>query len=470
MNVQTPGPLHVVGLAGALWASLAGLCQAQREPRVAEPPALALPDADHDGLADGSDPCPSLSYHPGFGWQTCGPMDLDPDNDALPECRARERVAHLLMTDSAFITHIAFAVVKDGRLHFADAFEYLGGGEWARNPGGIYRLYRVGSTSKAVTAVTAKIMEERGELSFGDFVNDDDGTQEFDDPQRTLRDLLSHRAFHLDSGAIHLFCYSGDLGAFWADPDDLVSPHYDSPPYGNPGGGFEYSAFNYSLAGAYIACRAGQPFAQAVQSRLFDATGMCTASFDGTRAVGTPIGNGWGLSETNLMHVGPYINYYSIIDQRCEDNFYSSDDLPGDEYSWEFYHLDEASAPARDPAGGVIASVLDLGHFAEALLDSYRNPGGLVSQEGIRELWTATHDFGCGGGCAYQPYYGIGFFTNSATGQNITEVEHGGSRAGYQSAFVIRPEANTAACILVNADTSTVTLSRLAKQILDDFE
>lgn len=463
-------PTQAILLPTALAAATLTCSAASAQPRTAGPLGRVSPDSDHDGLTDPFDDCPVLSYQPGFDWRECGPMDLDPDNDALPECKARERIAHLLLTDQMFITSISFAVVKDGRLHFADAFEYLGGGQWTRDPDGIYRLYRIGSTSKAVTAVTAKLMEERGELSFDDFVSDNDGTQEFDDPQRSLRNLLTHRAFNLDNGALHLFCYPGDLAAFWADPDDLVSPHYDSPPYGNPGGGYEYSAFNYSLAGAYLAHRSGQSFAETVQTRLFDAAGMCTASFDGARAVGTPIGNDWAVSESSTMHVGPYINLYSMTDDRCEDNFYSSDDLPGDEYSWQFYHLDEASAEARDPPGGVIASAIDLAHFAEALLDSYHNPDGLVSQHGIRELWTATHDFSCGGGCPYQPYYGVGFFTNSITGQSVTEVEHGGARAGYRSAFVLRPEDNAACCILVNADTSTVTLSNLAKQILNDFE
>jgi len=54
-------------------------------------------------------------------------------------------------------------------------------------------------------------------------------------------------------------------------------------------------------------------------------------------------------------------------------------------------------------------------------------------------------------------------------GELITEVEHGGSRAGYKSAFVIRPESNMAISILANADVSTVTMSNLAKTILDDF-
>lgn len=435
------------------------------------PPVVYDVDSDRDGLPDLRDDCPETAYVPGFEWSVCGPMDLNPANDSQPECRARERVAYVLMNDETFVTQMTFAVVTDGVLHFADAFEYIGQGQFVRNPDGIHRLYRVGSTSKSVLAVAAKAMEESGALAFADYVGDEDGTQEFLDPQRTLRDLLTHRgAFHVDNGALHLFCYPGDLAAFWAEPDDLVSPHYDSAPYGNLGGGFEYSAFNYSLAGAYVAHRAGQPFGDVLQQRVFDVTGMCTAMLDGARAMTTTIGNVWGVSETATMHVGPYINLYSQFDVRCEDNFYSSEDLPGDPYSWQVYHLDEADAEARDPAGGVIASVIDLAHFAEALLDSYHGRGGPISPGGIRDLWWSTSDLGCYPNCPYERYYGIGFFTDTSPGNPVHQVGHGGARPGYASAFVLRPEHDTAVCVLANADVSTRELSDLAKAILDDFE
>lgn len=429
-------------------------------------------DKDQDGLLDPCDDCPQVIYYPGFNWNECAPMDQDPNNDRQPECKARERVVQLLLSHQVFVTHIAFAVVKDGEVHFADAFEYLGNNQYVQNPQGINRLYRIGSTSKSFTATAAKILEEQGILSLNDYVNADDGSQEFINRQVTLRNLLTHQgAFHLDNGAAHLFCYIGDLAAFWADPDDLVSPHYDSYPYGNLGGGYEYSAFNYSLAGAYLANRTAMPFNQVLQTLIFDPAKMCTAMLDGARAVTTPIGNEPAVSEGAVMHIGPYINYLSAFDERCEDNFYSSDDLYGDYYDWQYYHLDEADGLARDPAGGVIASVIDLAHFAVMLLNSYHGlPGGLLSQQSVKDLWTATQDLGCYPNCPYQQYYATGFFTNDTDGQFITEVEHGGSRAGYASAFVIRPEANLAVSILANADVSTVTLSDLAKTILDDFE
>lgn len=428
-------------------------------------------DSDQDGIPDEDDACPEVIYTPGFDWCDCAPMDQDPDNDCQPECQARERVVQMLLNSGVFVTEVAFAVVEDGQLHFADAFSYVGQGQYVHNPPGINRLYRVGSTSKPITAVTAKILEEAGQLSLDDFVNDDDATQKLVDGERTLRHLLSHQgAFKLDSGAIHSFCYPYGLTAFWLEPDDLVSPHYDSEVYGNLGGGFEYSAFNYSLAGAYLVNRMGMPFQQLLQSYVFDAAGMCTATLDGFRATSSPIGNGAAVSQGPVMHVGPYINLVSPTDPLCEDNFYSSEDLYGDPYSWQFYHLDEAAAEPRDPAGGVIASVIDLAHFAEALLASYHGSDGLISQAGIRELWEATSDLGCYPNCPYERYYGIGFFTDILPGAPATQVGHGGSRAGYATAFVLRPEANRAVCVLANADVSTVAISDLAKTILDDFE
>lgn len=428
-------------------------------------------DTDRDGLSDDEDSCPQLSYQPQFDFNQCTPMDLDPGNDTAPECKARERVAAMLFDSGVFLTHISFAVVKDGELHFADAFEYTGQGQFEHNPQGVYRLYRIGSTTKPIVAVAAKVMENNGELSLRDFVDAEDATQKTVNGERRLRQLLSHDgAFKLDIGAIHLYCYDGDLLEFWRDPDDLISPHYDSEVYGNYQGGYEYSAFNFSLGGAYMMNRADESFEQVLQSRVFDPAGMCTATLDGSRAVNTPIGNGTGVSQSATMHVGPYINLVAPTDPRCIDNYYSSDDLYGDDYDWQYYRLDEANANARDPAGGVIASVIDMAQFAAALLECYHTPNGLISPEDIRDLWTATADLGCEPNCPYQRYYGIGFFTNSITGVNITEVEHGGARPGYATAFVIRPEENLAVTILTNADVSTVALSDLAKVILDDFE
>lgn len=289
--------------------------------------------------------------------------------------------------------------------------------------------------------------------------------------QRTLRQLLTHQAaFKTDYGAIHLFCYPGDLAQFWAEPDDLISPHYDSATYGNLGGGYQYSAFNYSLAGAYLANSAGEPFHELLESRIFTPAGMCTAMLDGARGAATTIGDGTAISQTGVMHVGPYINLVSPTDPLCDDNFYSTDDVYGESYSWQPYRLDEAGAEPRDPAGGVIASVVDLARFAADLLAGYHGTGGLLSSAGVRNLWAAAVDLGCFPNCPYERYYGIGFFTDSLPGQPVSQVGHGGSRPGFTSAFVLRPEANLAVCILANADVSTVAISDLAKTILDDFE
>ena len=424
-------------------------------------------DADQDGLPDSVDACPVVDYAPGFLWSDCQPMDQDPGNDVRPECKARERIVQLLGS----YNRVAFSVVKNGRVHFADAFRYTGEGQTAHDPEGIHRLFRIGSTTKPATAVTGRILQDEGNLSFDDFVNDKDATQVLDGGERRLRHLLTHQgSFSLDSGAVHLFCYPGNVAAFWAEPNDLVSPHYDSATWGNLGGGYNYSAFNYSLGGAYMAHRTGESFEQILQSRLFDPAGMCTATVDGNRAASSPIGAGVaGVSTSASMHLGPYINLVSPTDPLCDDNFYSSEDLYGDAYSFQIYHLDEAAADARDPAGGVIASVVDMAHFAGSLMAAYHGTGSLISQQGITELWEATVDLAGHPHAQYHNYYGIGFFTDNVADEPITQVGHGGSRAGYASAFVLRPEARLAVSILVDGDASTVALSDVAKTILDDF-
>ncbi|MEQ8766438.1 MAG: serine hydrolase domain-containing protein [Planctomycetota bacterium] len=428
-------------------------------------------DQDRDGLPDPVDRCPSLEYEPGFDWSVCAPSDANPGNDPQPECKARERVLNTLLTNGTQTTHIAFAVVKNGQLHFADAFVKTGPGQFHHDPDGIRRLCRVGSTSKPILAFAAKFLEEFGTLSLSDWVSDEDGSQVETGGKRQLRHLLSHQgAFKVDNGAIHLFGYPGSLLSFWAEPNDLISPHYDSAPYGNLGGGYEYSAFNYSLAGAYVSHKTGAPYSKVIQSIVFDSLGMCTATFDADRAVRTSIGNGQGVSESGAMHVGPFMNLVSPTDPLCADDYYSSDDLYGDPYSSQIYRLDETDGIARHPAGGVIASVLDIAHFAESLLASYHGTGGLLSPAGVRELWGGIVDLGCGSGCAYERYYGLGFFTDTLPGQPVHQVGHGGSRAGYASAFVLRPEANLAVSILANSDVSTILLSDVAKAILDDFE
>jgi hypothetical protein len=170
------------------------------------------------------------------------------------------------------------------------------------------------------------------------------------------------------------------------------------------------------------------------------------------------------------MHLGPYINLVSPTDPYCADNFYSSNDIYGtSSYSGQSYQLDECSAAPRDPAGGVMASAVDMANFARGLLDSYHGRGGLLSKTGIRDLWKPTHDFGCTTNCTYQRYYATGFFVATPAGKPVIEVEHGGSRAGFHTVFVLRPEADTAVCILVNGHVNLSAMNKVAKTILDDF-
>ena len=432
---------------------------------------LAAQDADGDGLPDQQDSVPRVSYVPLFDARSCPPLDLDPSNNPTPQGMARERVARFLANESSPATRIAFAIVVDGSVHFADAFERLPNRSIRRDPQSIHRLFRVGSTTKPLVSVAAKILEEKRVLSFADFVDDADGTQKLSGGQVTLRQLLTHRgAFKRGDGHIYMYCFPGNLRAFWMVQDEFVSPRYGSSRFGNLAGGFEYSGFNYGLAGAYLEHKTGLAFDQVLQRYVFDRTRMATASLDAARAHKARIGGTVGTTKTSQMHVGPFVNLTAPTDPNAIDNYYSSNDVYGvSQYSQQSYRLDECAADARDPAGGVVASVIDLAHFARELIAAYHGRSALLTRAGLLDLWAPTHDYNCGSGCPYQRYYATGFFTGTPKGQPVVEVEHGGSRAGYNSVFVIRPEARTAISILVNANVDLLEMNRVGKRVLDDL-
>jgi hypothetical protein len=102
--------------------------------------ASAQTDTDQDGWNDDVDACASVVYQPSFDWTGCAPTDQNPGNDAQFECRARERVIQTLLSSGVFVTHIAFSIVKGGSVHFADAFSYVGAGQYVHDPAGIHRL------------------------------------------------------------------------------------------------------------------------------------------------------------------------------------------------------------------------------------------------------------------------------------------------------------------------------------------
>ena len=68
------------------------------------------------------------------------PWMRTPTTIAKPSARHASGWPTWLLNSGRFVTEIAFAVVEDGELHFADAFSYVGQGQYVHNPAGVNRL------------------------------------------------------------------------------------------------------------------------------------------------------------------------------------------------------------------------------------------------------------------------------------------------------------------------------------------
>jgi len=103
-------PRHRISDSAALLITTAIVTPTLAQWSPPTPPHMSLSapiDTDRDGIPDECDTCPRVIFDPGFDWKPCAPMDLNPDNDPQPECKARERVARLIFDSGVFVTRIA---------------------------------------------------------------------------------------------------------------------------------------------------------------------------------------------------------------------------------------------------------------------------------------------------------------------------------------------------------------------------
>ncbi len=295
--------------------------------------------------------------------------------------RFRERLAEKHVPGGAL------AVVIDGKLAYSAGVGV--GRSGSPEPVRADSRFRVASLSKMLIAATVLSLVEHDGLRLDrpltqvlPFFQRGPG---YDAAQVTLEMLLNHTGGVPDSDDRH----RSSLRA-------LIEAHAHDPLWSPPGRLFNYSNADYALLAAVIEAQTSRPFEQVVSERVLTPSGMRSAGYEAV---------------ADLPLVAGHDARGHVVWTRPNDS--------------------EASRAA----GGVLASVIDFAHFAEALL-----------AHGAPVLSPTSVDAMMRGRAVMQEQpprlYGYGLAETEHAGLRV--VEHSGSAAGFSTWLRLVPDRNFA--------------------------
>jgi CubicO group peptidase (beta-lactamase class C family) len=261
----------------------------------------------------------------------------------------------------------------------------------------------IGSTNKGMIALALMQLVEQGLVELDapvarylpDFSMDDDRALEI-----TVRQVLSHTsgipASHVDGG-VH------DAQALAGEVADLRGIKLRFA----PGSGYEYANAGYSVALLIVQTVSGMPYDEYLTTRLFEPLRMARTTVD------MSVANEWGLPIL-------YSKYRGVV-------------RPG--------------PLAPYPAGGVMTTAGDVGHYFIALLNGGSYEGNqVISPASIAQMWTPEPASGA-------EEYGFGWGWIDVPGMRL--LSHAGDigGAGYGSTashFLLVPDRGIAIGVLAN--------------------
>ncbi len=262
----------------------------------------------------------------------------------------------------------------------------------------------VGSTTKPMTALAVLQLVERGLVDLDapvttyvpDFRSADGRSAGI-----TLRQLLSHTA-GIPEGAT--FDGAQDDGALERRVAGLAA----APLSRSPGTGFEYANDGYSVAGLVVQRVTGMPYEQYMAQSVFTPLGMDRTTFDPSQAAT------WGWAHGYAKRRGVVAPAPIVLSRGI------------------------------GPAGMVVTTATDVGHYFAALLSGgTANGQQIISQASLDESWTPIVAMGEG-----SRQYGLGWSVANIGGQRV--VAHSGSIDTAGSFFVIAPDHGIAVGVLAN--------------------
>ena len=322
------------------------------------------------------------------------------------------------------IPGLAFTIVKDGQLFFSKGYGYAD----VENQIPVEpdkTVFRVGSVSKLVTAVTLMQVVEQGNLDLNTDINQYLSSTQIPDtyPQPvTIKHLLTHTAGFEDR-IIGILAEDEagirPLGEFLANyPVERVYP---------TNAVHSYSNYSFTLAGQLVTEGSGLPFNQYVTENIFQPLEMAYSTFEQPvpQDVSSKVAIGYANTGTGY-EVGPDI-YLQI-----------------------------------GPAGSLSTTAEDMAHFMIAMLADGRYQNTQILQEETAQQVKQqqfTHH-------ADLPGMTLGFKERYINGQRL--IGHGGDIDTFASQMILLPEHNIGFFMVYNAFNDAIR-QNFINQFMDHY-
>jgi CubicO group peptidase (beta-lactamase class C family) len=291
-----------------------------------------------------------------------------------------------------------------------------------RDPMTTRTLFRIGSITKPVTALTAAALVHAGRLDLDAPIGRYTAGLASALARLTMRQLLSHTAGLVQEGA----------GTGSHDQDALdrrVRAWKDDKSFAPPGDVYSYSSPGYWLAGHVISRITGTTYAEAARAGVLAPLGMSSAAFDPLVALTHPLALDHRRAGDSVVVLRPY---------------------PDDASTW--------------PSGSLFASAEELARVGMALADSGRIDGRAALPAAVVGLVSTRHAALPGPDSAR---CGHGLGLSICVEGGVRRLSHYGFRTGSGAVMTVLPDQRASIVILANGPGAIMSeTERAAIEIL----
>jgi CubicO group peptidase (beta-lactamase class C family) len=310
----------------------------------------------------------------------------------------------------ARVPGLAVAVVTHGELAYAAGFGVASLDE--RRPVTPRTLFHMASVTKPFVATAVMQLVEEGRVAldapvveYVPYFTLQDGRA----GELSVRQLLSHTSAMPDVE---------DYG--WDQPeyDDGALERYvrslsDQTLLGEPGASYAYSNMAYEVLGDLVAKVSGQTFEARLQQRILTPLGMRDSTLLVREADAALLSQGHVIDADGNLRVSPVFPYHR----------------------------------AHAPSSTLYSNVLDMARWARALLHGGELDGARVLEQATLEaMWQPLAVVNA----VRHQQVGLAWHIGRYRGQRT--LSHSGGDTGFQSHFVLAPEAGVAAAAMCNTD------------------